>query len=406
MLENATRSTHSGDDLGVGKQCTDTYGKVIPQGVHFVPGPDECTLCVCDEGGPKWCKAVLCAPPQDCKSFRVGNSCCDFICLDDSFNKGKGGGGPGGVDSVDLTDVIPKVVIAAVTAMLSLSLLFFLVHRLRQREIQGRLNSEEARRSRQMCDECDDTRSLDYSMYDFDRSPPTNAGHIFPPQYLAWWKPPSSYFPPRCEAPPPYEEAIASTSNCVPSSFLTVRSVNEAINTTILTNENINGRSEVVVVPTRNNLNLNRESITIIPKDSENTRITELGSNTEPVAGPSSGQIIVNGLSNESTEEDEVEPKDLLPSYNEVSLVPGRDCFRHSLTLPRRPNLQEMREFGLDLEGANYYRNGQQRLSLQLNVADWSSSSSTISLSMSTPTMGCRVPSLTSSSSSSSNNTN
>ena len=58
------------------------------------------------------------------------------------MNKGKGvkTGGPYGYSPVDITDVVPKIVIAAVTAMLSLSLLFFLVHRLRQREMRGENN--------------------------------------------------------------------------------------------------------------------------------------------------------------------------------------------------------------------------------------------------------------------------
>lgn len=40
-----------------------------------------------------------------------------------------------------------------------------------------------------------------------------NSPHLYPPQYLAWWKPPSSYFPPRGEAPPPYEEAVLTTTS-------------------------------------------------------------------------------------------------------------------------------------------------------------------------------------------------
>ncbi|ODN03956.1 Integral membrane protein DGCR2/IDD [Orchesella cincta] len=196
----------------LGKHCIDLHQRLIPHGVHFVPGPDECTLCACDDGEPKWCKAVLCSPPQDCKSFRVGNSCCDFICLDDSLNNnGPNTGGPYLSRPVEIANFVPKVVIAAVTAMLSLSLLFFLIHRLRQRHIQGRLNSARARRSTQMCDECDDTRSLDFSNDFFEHR--MNSPHLYPPQYLAWWKPPSSYFPPRGEAPPPYEEAMMATTS-------------------------------------------------------------------------------------------------------------------------------------------------------------------------------------------------
>lgn len=133
----------TGHRPALGKYCKDLHQRLIPHGVHFVPGPDECTLCLCDDGEAKWCKAVYCQPPQDCKSFRIGNSCCDFICLEDSLDNGgpnSGGpntGGPYLSRPVEIANFVPKVVIAAVTAMLSLSLLFFLIHRLRQRHIQG-----------------------------------------------------------------------------------------------------------------------------------------------------------------------------------------------------------------------------------------------------------------------------
>lgn len=56
---------HCGGVSGVASQeCTDFRGRVISHGLHYVPGPDTCTLCVCDNGIPKVCKAVLCSPPQ------------------------------------------------------------------------------------------------------------------------------------------------------------------------------------------------------------------------------------------------------------------------------------------------------------------------------------------------------
>ncbi|XP_063829809.1 integral membrane protein DGCR2/IDD [Ostrinia nubilalis] len=70
--------------------CTDFRGRLISHGLHYVPGPDTCTLCVCDNGIPKVCKAVLCSPPQDCRSFRVGHTCCEFICLDDVVKPSEG----------------------------------------------------------------------------------------------------------------------------------------------------------------------------------------------------------------------------------------------------------------------------------------------------------------------------
>lgn len=53
----------SGGD-GASGECRDLHDRVISPGIHYVPGPDTCTLCVCDNGQPKWCKAVLCSPPQ------------------------------------------------------------------------------------------------------------------------------------------------------------------------------------------------------------------------------------------------------------------------------------------------------------------------------------------------------
>lgn len=76
---------------------------------------------------------------QECKSFRVGNSCCEFICLDDTIKGGDGHGGTGAgpFGPIDIAEVVPKIVIASVCSMLSLALLSFLVYRLRQRHIQG-----------------------------------------------------------------------------------------------------------------------------------------------------------------------------------------------------------------------------------------------------------------------------
>jgi hypothetical protein len=47
----------------------------------MILGPDMCKLCICEMGQPRQCRAVLCTPPPDCKSFQMGNTCCEFICL-------------------------------------------------------------------------------------------------------------------------------------------------------------------------------------------------------------------------------------------------------------------------------------------------------------------------------------
>ncbi|CAG7731182.1 unnamed protein product [Allacma fusca] len=446
-----------------GKECIDLHGRSIPQGVHYVPGPDECTLCVCDkEGLPIWCKAVLCSPPQECKSFRVGNSCCEFICLDDTINGGKGNGGPTGgpFGPVDIAEVVPKIVIASVCSMLSLALLSFLVYRLRQRHIQGRINSAEACHSAQMCDECDDTRSLDFSNDCYFERPGMN--NFFPPHYLASWKPPSSYFPPRGEAPPPYEEAIATTSNCLMqapmTSYMTMNTSNAfnpaAVNTTIiLTNENINQSHEPSprvsqTVQSQKRVECREvshgvdgeASVTPEPVSVRDSSDTSCSSNPtessklenlntskrEPVAGPSSlhksavdspaikGHKHKHSHKSSGTEKTTTEnmPASLCPNKSMVispffnahgDLPPysARDCFRHSLTLPRHPS--NILDLGLDLD-TDYSQRHQQRYSLQFNVTDWSSSSSTLSLSTPNTPIG-RLESLSSSTSSTSNNT-
>lgn len=45
-------------------ECQDNNGRIVNEGNLYIPGPDTCTLCVCDNAVAKWCKAVLCSPPQ------------------------------------------------------------------------------------------------------------------------------------------------------------------------------------------------------------------------------------------------------------------------------------------------------------------------------------------------------
>lgn len=113
--------------------CTDNRGQSIPEGMLFEPGPDECQVCTCLRQLPVLCRTVLCAPPQGCRSLRVGDACCEWVC--DQWDET----GHGSVSDLGL-----RLVASAVTAILSLSLLFFLIYRLRQRKLRGRQNHLEA----------------------------------------------------------------------------------------------------------------------------------------------------------------------------------------------------------------------------------------------------------------------
>ncbi|RVE51511.1 hypothetical protein evm_003912 [Chilo suppressalis] len=171
--------------------CTDFRGRVIFNGLHYVPSSDTCTLCVCDNGIPKVCKAVLCSPPQDCRSFRVGNTCCEFICLDDV------------VKPADAAEANVRVAAggAAALVLLTVAVVVYRVRRIKRRRPPH----------------ADDQRSL------------TSIGYISGSMgymggtcetALAAWKPHGNYLP-RGEAPPPYDEVIAQ---CRPD---TIRISNE-----------------------------------------------------------------------------------------------------------------------------------------------------------------------------------
>lgn len=131
----------SANSLG---ECVNMYGVSFEQDRLYVPGPDLCQLCVCDNGQPKGCKSVLCAPPQECKSFQIGNNCCDFICLDNTI-------GTNNNNAPDKnSDFGLRLVATGVTVTLSLSLLFFIVNRLRQRKIRMRVNRQLSEEQRNM----------------------------------------------------------------------------------------------------------------------------------------------------------------------------------------------------------------------------------------------------------------
>ena len=107
--------------------CTDNKGQNIPEGLLFAPGVDDCQVCTCHQRMPVLCRTLMCPPAKSCLSLRVGSACCQWVCDDWSFS-----------------DVGLRLVASAVTAILSLSLLFFLIYRLRQRRMRSRQNHLQA----------------------------------------------------------------------------------------------------------------------------------------------------------------------------------------------------------------------------------------------------------------------
>ncbi|KAI4454213.1 integral membrane protein dgcr2/idd [Holotrichia oblita] len=210
-------------------QCTkplQRHQQVVSQGLHYIPGTNPCTLCVCDKGGPKWCKSVLCAPPQNCKSFQVGTLCCEFKCLDDILTVHD-----------DTYDVALRFIASAVTAILSLSLLFFLFHRLKRRKVLVHQNQ-------QLSDDQRSLNSIGYIAGSLGYLPESigylGSGNTHDIEFhyeesssqYSLWKPPGNYFP-RGEAPPPYEEAVRAAqleNNILNSQIRLANSLTNALN--------------------------------------------------------------------------------------------------------------------------------------------------------------------------------
>jgi len=155
-------------------QCIDNKGQKIPQGMLFEPGPDECQVCTCLLGQPVHCRTVLCAPPQGCHSLRVGDACCEWVC--DQWEQGDLPTQSGGVSDLGL-----RLVASAVTAIVSLCLLFFLIYRLRQRKLRGRQNHLEAESYNSMPGVSEDPLDELADGYHATLKPRVSQG--FPPSY-------------------------------------------------------------------------------------------------------------------------------------------------------------------------------------------------------------------------------
>ncbi|KPP63192.1 integral membrane protein DGCR2/IDD-like [Scleropages formosus] len=104
--------------------CVDIKDNVVSEGYYFTPkGDDPCLSCTCHDGEPEMCVAALCERPQGCQHFRKDpRECCKFTCLDS--------------DGGNLFDSMAsgmRLIISCISSFLILSLLLFMVHRLRQR---------------------------------------------------------------------------------------------------------------------------------------------------------------------------------------------------------------------------------------------------------------------------------
>ncbi|XP_059751691.1 integral membrane protein DGCR2/IDD isoform X3 [Balaenoptera ricei] len=107
-----------------GQTCVDIKDNVVDEGFYFTPkGDDPCLSCTCHRGEPEMCVAALCERPQGCQQYRKDpKECCKFMCLD-----------PDGSSLLDSMASGMRLIVSCVSSFLILSLLLFMVHRLRQR---------------------------------------------------------------------------------------------------------------------------------------------------------------------------------------------------------------------------------------------------------------------------------
>ncbi|XP_068064981.1 integral membrane protein DGCR2/IDD isoform X1 [Anomalospiza imberbis] len=104
--------------------CVDIKDNIVDEGYYFTPkGNDPCLSCTCHNGEPEMCVAALCERPQGCQQYRKDpKECCKFTCLD-----------PDGNSLFDSMASGMRLIVSCISSFLILSLLLFMVHRLRQR---------------------------------------------------------------------------------------------------------------------------------------------------------------------------------------------------------------------------------------------------------------------------------
>ncbi|KAI5695913.1 hypothetical protein M8J75_005344 [Diaphorina citri] len=184
-----------------GQYCVDLLNNTVLPSKIYSPGPDPCTSCTCDNGAPTLCKVILCATPKNCRLVHPHTTCCNFECHENiDPNLGVLGGPPSSPDRVlSFNELTLRFVVIAFTVFISMSLVAFLIHRLKKRKLRGR-------QPRPLGVEDNRIGYIEGSIRGSIRYLPEYVA--YEPPHAALWKP-HGYFP-AGEAPPPYEEAVAA----------------------------------------------------------------------------------------------------------------------------------------------------------------------------------------------------
>ncbi|XP_007908282.2 integral membrane protein DGCR2/IDD [Callorhinchus milii] len=189
-----------------GQTCVDIKDNIVGEGYYFTPkGNDPCLSCTCHRGEPEMCVAALCERPQGCQHYEKDpKECCKFTCLD-----------PDGNSIFDSMASGMRLIVSCISSFLILSLLLFMVHRLRQRRrerieslIGGNLHHFNLARSRMPgFDYGPDSLGSGLTPLHLSDDGEGGAFHFHdpPPPYTAY-KYPDIQHPD--DPPPPYEASI------------------------------------------------------------------------------------------------------------------------------------------------------------------------------------------------------
>ncbi|XP_060765046.1 integral membrane protein DGCR2/IDD isoform X3 [Neoarius graeffei] len=189
--------------------CVDIRDNVVSEGLYFTPkGDDPCLSCTCHDGEAEMCVAALCERPQGCTHFtKDPKECCKFTCLD-----------LGGSSLFDSMASGMRLIISCISSFLVLSLLLFMIHRLRQRRreridtlIGGNLHHFNLGRRVPAFDYGSDVFGTGLTPLHLSDDGEGGAFHFQepPPPYAAYKYP---ELRPPDEPPPPYEASINPNS--------------------------------------------------------------------------------------------------------------------------------------------------------------------------------------------------
>ncbi|XP_035690821.1 integral membrane protein DGCR2/IDD-like [Branchiostoma floridae] len=127
-------------------KCINSKGEKVADGQVFTPqGHDACMTCTCHMGEAQMCITAQCDRPKKCTSYQMSpDKCCEFTCLDPNENNNSNNYNG---SELSMTHGM-RLVVSCLSSFLILSLLLFMVYRLRQRRLEAIYGGNHYRRNR------------------------------------------------------------------------------------------------------------------------------------------------------------------------------------------------------------------------------------------------------------------